>query len=64
MEELFPNIPLDDLFTVIELPEDKIPLRWWTMKTVAEYLDVSERTVRRYKADGKLEYKYVMIKGA
>lgn len=58
-----PNIPLEELFTEIELPEDKIPLRWWNMKTTAEYLGVSERTVRRYKAEGKLEYKYQMIKG-
>ena len=57
------NIPLEELFTEIELPEDKIPLRWWNMKTTAEYLGVSERTVRRYKAEGKLEYKYQMIKG-
>ncbi len=58
-----PNIPLEELFTEIELPEDKIPLRWWNMKTTTEYLGVSERSVRYYKAEGKLEYKYLMVKG-
>lgn len=58
-----PNIPLEELFTEIELPEDKIPLRWWNMKTTANYLGVSERSVRRYRAEGKLEYKYQMVKG-
>lgn len=58
-----PEIPLEDLFTPIDLPEEKIPQRWWSMKTTVEYLGVSERTVKRYKAEGKLEYKYLMVKG-
>lgn len=63
MDSIIPNIPLEDLFTEMEFPTEKVPLRWWTMKTTADHLEVSERTVRRYKAEGKLEYKYVMVKG-
>lgn len=58
-----PDIPLEALFTEIELPKEKIPQRWWSIKTTAKYLGVSERTVRRYRAEGKLEYKYLMVKG-
>ncbi len=60
-----PNIPLEDLFTVQDYPDpiDDIPLRWWSKETTIEYLGVAESTVRRYKAEGKLEYKYLMVKG-
>lgn len=60
-----PNIPLEDLFTVQEFPDpvDEISLRWWNKETVADYLGVSERTVRKYKAEGKLECKYITVKG-
>lgn len=60
-----PYIPLEDLFTVHEFPDpaDEIPLRWWNKETVADYLGVSERSVRRYKAEGKLECKYITVKG-
>ncbi len=63
MDNTFFNIPLEDLFPVMEYPTDRIPVRWWNMKTTAKYLEVSERTVRRYKADDKLEYKYSTVKG-
>ncbi len=58
-----PNIPLEELFTEMEYPRGQIPLRWWNIKTTKEYLEVSESTIRRYKAKGELEYKYVMVKG-
>lgn len=59
-----PSIPLEDLFTEVPLDIDRnIPLRWWSVKSAVEYLGVSERTVRDYIAEGKVECKYKIIKG-
>ena len=53
-----PKIPIEDLFQMMEYPCNKTPLRWWSFKTAQNYLGVSERTLRRYKAEGKLEFQY------
>lgn len=61
--DILPHIPLDDLFTMIPVEKNRIPVRWWSVKTVIEYLGVSESTVRRYIKTGKVEYKYKTVKG-
>lgn len=59
-----PNIPVEDLFQEIEFPDaNKIPFRWWNVKTAREYLGVSERTIRRYIEAGKLEIRRKTVKG-
>lgn len=57
------DIPIENLFTYIELPKEKMPLRWWSMQTTIEWLGVCDRTIRRYMEEGKLEYKYKKVKG-
>ena len=47
------DTPIENLFTYIELPEEKMPLRWWSMQTTIEWLGVCDRTIRRYMAEGK-----------
>jgi hypothetical protein len=60
MEEL-PNIPLEDLFKIIPLYDP--PLRWFSVKSAMNILGVSERTIRNYIKNGKLQHKYKTIKG-
>lgn len=57
-----PFIPMDRLFSEIDIAR-KEPLRWWSVKTAREYLGVSERTMRRYIASGKLESCRKTVKG-
>lgn len=52
MEKL-PEIPVEDLFTEIPIPE--VPLRWLSVKTATDILSVTERTVRNYIKVGKVE---------
>lgn len=53
MVEKLPEIPIEDLFT--EIPISEVPLRWLSVKTVTDILDVTERTVRNYIREGKVD---------
>lgn len=57
-----PYIPIEGLFNEIDIAR-KEPLRWWSVKTAREYLGVSEPTIRRYIASGKLESCRKIVKG-
>ena len=59
-----PDIPLEELFPEIEYPDiHKSPLRYWSVKTTMEYLGVSERMIRYYLKQGKLQYQHKTVKG-
>lgn len=57
----FTEIPLEGLFT--EIPVPGIPLRWLSIKTATEILGVTERQIRNYIKDGKVDCIYKKVNG-
>ena len=68
MDNIPDAISLDNLFQPMEIPitfplTTYPALRYWSVKTTMNYLDVSERQIRRYLGKGKLKYIYRTVKG-
>ena len=56
-----PVIPLEDLF--LEIPVPEMPLRWLSVKTVIRILGVTERQIRNYIKQGKVDYIHKTVNG-
>jgi excisionase family DNA binding protein len=46
------HLPPDNRWRVISFPQRPGREPWWSKKALAEYLDISERTIERWTAEG------------
>ena len=56
-----PVIPMEDLFTEIPVPE--LPLRWISVKNSMDIIGVSERQIRNYIKEGKVDVIHKIVNG-